>query len=168
MTNGRQNHQPVEDCIQNQITLKKLITSWSNVHEFHHSSSLCKSVLCLYALLTTSRHALDEMADGVLGDLLPDLDQGISELLNSLWCYLAALDALIHNLPQVLNWIQVWRTWGPVNGFNAFIVQKMPHETRYYHAPGGTHEHRTSIRCDNGSEDFILVPNSNKGTVGKH
>ncbi len=101
----------------------------------------------LYALLTTSRHAPDEMADGVLGDLLPDLYQGISELLDSLWCYLAALDALIHNLPEVLNWIQVWRTWGPVNGFNAFIVQKLPHETRYYHAPGGTHEHCTSIGC---------------------
>lgn len=65
---------------------------------------------CLYALLTTSGHALDEMADGVLGHLLPDLDQGISELLDSLWCFLVALDALTHNLPEVLNWIHVWST----------------------------------------------------------
>ncbi|KAJ8374091.1 hypothetical protein SKAU_G00046710 [Synaphobranchus kaupii] len=34
---------------------------------------------CLYGLLTMSGHAPDESADGVLGDLLPDLDQGISE-----------------------------------------------------------------------------------------
>ncbi|KAJ8342163.1 hypothetical protein SKAU_G00320910 [Synaphobranchus kaupii] len=32
-----------------------------------------------------SGHAPDESADGVLGDLLPDLDQGINELLDSLW-----------------------------------------------------------------------------------
>ena len=40
--------------------------------------------MCLFALLTTSGHAPDERADGVLGDLLPDLDQGISEFLDSL------------------------------------------------------------------------------------
>lgn len=28
-------------------------------------------------------HAPDELVDGVLGDLLPDLDQGISKLLDS-------------------------------------------------------------------------------------
>ena len=65
---------------------------------------------CLYALPTTSGHALDETADGVLGDLLPDLDQGISELLDSLWRYLVVADAPIHNVPEVLNWIQVWGT----------------------------------------------------------
>lgn len=29
---------------------------------------------CLYAFLTSSGHVPDETADGVLGDLLPDLD----------------------------------------------------------------------------------------------
>ncbi len=62
---------------------------------------------CLYALPTTSRHAPDEIMDGTLGDLLPDLDQGISELLDNLWCYLVAVDAPIHNIPEVSNWIQV-------------------------------------------------------------
>ncbi|KAJ8345370.1 hypothetical protein SKAU_G00295630 [Synaphobranchus kaupii] len=65
---------------------------------------------CLYVLPTMSGHAPDETADGVLGDLLPDLDQGISELLDSLWRYLAAADAPRHNVPDVLNWIQFWRT----------------------------------------------------------
>ena len=63
---------------------------------------------CLYALLTTSGHAPDEIVDGVLGYLLPDLDQGISELLDSLWGYLVAADELTHNIPEVLSWIQVW------------------------------------------------------------
>ena len=47
-----------------------------------------------------SEHAPDETADGVLGDLLPDLDQGISELLDSLWRYFAEVDTLIHNVPE--------------------------------------------------------------------
>ena len=63
-----------------------------------------------YALLTTSGHTPDEMVDGVLGVLLPDLDQGVSELLDSLWSYLAAVDAPIRDIPEVLNWIQVWGT----------------------------------------------------------
>ncbi|KAJ8358599.1 hypothetical protein SKAU_G00151240 [Synaphobranchus kaupii] len=46
---------------------------------------VCMAPACLYALPTMSGHAPDESADGVLGDLLPDLDQGISELLDSLW-----------------------------------------------------------------------------------
>ena len=61
----------------------------------------------LYALPTKSGHAYDEMAEGVLGNLLTDLNQVISELLDSLSRYLAAADATIDNIPEVLNWIQV-------------------------------------------------------------
>ena len=56
---------------------------------------------CLYACLTTSGHAPNETTDGVLGDLLPDLDQGITELLDSLKCNLAASDGPKHNVPEV-------------------------------------------------------------------
>lgn len=55
--------------------------------------------VCLYALLTTSGHAPDKSADGVLGDFLPDLGQGISELLDSLWRYLQVSVAPIYNVP---------------------------------------------------------------------
>ncbi len=65
---------------------------------------------CLYALPTASGHAPDEMEDGVLGNLLPDLEKSISMLLDSLWRYLAAPNALRHNVSEVLNWIQVWGT----------------------------------------------------------
>lgn len=36
---------------------------------------------CLYFCMTTSGHAPNERTDGVLGYLLPDLDQDIAELL---------------------------------------------------------------------------------------
>lgn len=65
---------------------------------------------CLYVLLVISGHTPDETADGILRDHFPDLDRGISELLDSLWCYSTASDASIHNVPEVLNWIQVQRT----------------------------------------------------------
>lgn len=39
---------------------------------------------CLYALPTKSGHAPDQSVDGVPEDLLPDLGQGITELLDSL------------------------------------------------------------------------------------
>ena len=55
-------------------------------------SVVCMASTCLYALHTKSGHAPDESADDVLGDLLPDLDQGITELLDSLWRYMAASD----------------------------------------------------------------------------
>lgn len=54
--------------------------------------------------LTKTGHGLDRMVDGVLGDLLPDLDQVISELLYSLYF------GLINNAIEVLTWIQVWGT----------------------------------------------------------
>ena len=34
---------------------------------------------------TLYRHVPNESVDGALGDLLPDLDRGISELLDSPW-----------------------------------------------------------------------------------
>ncbi|TWW71665.1 hypothetical protein D4764_16G0001620 [Takifugu flavidus] len=40
----------------------------------------------------------NETTNGVLGDLLPDLDQGITELLDSLRITLAALDGPKHNV----------------------------------------------------------------------
>ena len=95
----------------------------------------------------------------ILGYLLPYLNQGISELLDSLWCYLAATDALMHNVPDLLNWIQVWGTWGPVSGINAFIIQELP--THYGHIWPGVvlHQeepmvHCTSGKSDNGSQVF--------------
>ena len=56
------------------------------MREFHHDNNNVAEWCawppkCLYALPTMSGHAPDGTVDDVLGDLLPDLDQGISELL---------------------------------------------------------------------------------------
>lgn len=44
--------------------------------------------MCLYALPTTSGNAPDRQS---LWDLLPDLDWLISQLLDSLWCYVVVV-----------------------------------------------------------------------------
>ena len=55
--------------------------------------------MCLYALKTTSGLSPDKSVNSVLQDRLPNLDQGIRELLDSLWWYLKVLAAPItsHN-----------------------------------------------------------------------
>lgn len=77
----------------------------------------------LYACLTVSGHVPDETTDGILGDLLPELDQGISELLGILRYRGVLLD---------LD--------GPVSGIKSFILQELPahspHEAGYCCAPG--------------------------------
>ncbi|XP_016321016.1 flotillin-2-like [Sinocyclocheilus anshuiensis] len=84
--------------------------------------TICMSSMCLYACLTTSGHAPNETTDGVLGCFLPDLDQGITELLDSLRCNLAASDGPKHNVP--------------LPGRTACILS--PHEAGHCRAPGGT------------------------------
>ncbi|TWW81768.1 hypothetical protein D4764_01G0015830 [Takifugu flavidus] len=49
-----------------------------------------------------SGHAPNEKTNGVLGNLLPDLDQGITELLDSLRINLVAPDEPKHNVPEEL------------------------------------------------------------------
>lgn len=49
----------------------------------HGDSEVCMTPACLYALPTTSGQAPDESVGGVLGELFLDLDQDISEFLNS-------------------------------------------------------------------------------------
>lgn len=67
-------------------------------------SHLCLVSMCLYALQTLSGHATDDLADGVLGELLSDLDEGINEILDC-GTALVAADAVIHSISGVLDWI---------------------------------------------------------------
>ncbi|KAK3531505.1 hypothetical protein QTP70_023861 [Hemibagrus guttatus] len=50
-------------------------------------------------------HAPNETTDGVLEYFLPDLDQGITELLDSLRCNQVASDGPKANVPDVFYWI---------------------------------------------------------------
>lgn len=57
------------------------------------------SILCDPQVVVL-RNAPDDMMDGVLGPLLPDLDQGITELLDTLWCNVAAPCGVTHNVQR--------------------------------------------------------------------
>lgn len=54
---------------------------------------MCLAYMGLYALPNTSGHDPDGMSDALLGDLLPHLGGGVSQLINSLWCEVAAAEA---------------------------------------------------------------------------
>ena len=86
---------------------------------------MCVASTFPYDLPTTPGHAPDEVVDSLLRDLLPDLDYSIRQLLDSLWCDVALVDGARHGVPDVLNWIQVWGTGGPVHSINAFILQEL-------------------------------------------
>ena len=116
----------------------------------------------LYAHPTKSGHAPDELADGVLGDLIPDLDQGLSDLLHSLWQYLAVL---MHQYITSHRCSIGFRS----REHEGQSMASMPPSSRdclHTLATGGTRGPLHQRRSDNLSEDFILVPNSSQGTVG--
>lgn len=89
---------------------------------FPQDISCCSSVvrtastrLCVFP--TTSDHDPDETIVGLWWAPLPDLDQGISLLLDR-WvgCAGGGCYSVIHDIPQVLVWIQVlkWEGGGTV------------------------------------------------------
>ena len=123
---------------------------------------MCVASTCLYALPTMSGHAPDETTDVLLRDLLPDLDQGISQLLDSLWCDVASVDGTRHDVPEVLDWIQVWGTGRPVHSINAFVMQELLTHSSHMRLSIVMHEkepraHCTSIWSDNGSEAVAIL-----------
>ncbi len=100
--------------------------------------------MCLYACLTTTGYAPNEMTDGVLGYFLPDLDQGIIELLDRLRCDLVPLDGpkqcprgvllgLGHASVADIQWYQFLHPLG-----TGCILS--PHEARHCRATGGTQD----------------------------
>ncbi|KAI9542463.1 hypothetical protein NQZ68_019145 [Dissostichus eleginoides] len=97
-----------------------------------------------------------------------DLDQGITELLDSLRCNLVASDGKQYNVPEVFYWIKVRQAWGTVNGINSFILQELPAYSCQMR-PGIVVQqeepwtHCTSAGSDDGSEDFIPIPNGSQG-----
>ncbi len=108
---------------------------------------------CLYAWLTTN-----ETTDGVLGYFLSDLEQDITELLDSLKCNLAASDGSKHNVPEVFY------------GLNSLIIQELPAHSCHMRPGIVVHQeqprtHCTSVGSDNGSKDFILIPNDSHGAI---
>ncbi|MEQ2242979.1 hypothetical protein ILYODFUR_002378 [Ilyodon furcidens] len=67
-----------------------------------------------------------QMTDGVLGYLLLDPDQRLTELLDSMMCNLVASDGPKHDVLQMFYWIKVRGAWRPDNIINSFIHQELP------------------------------------------
>lgn len=77
---------------------------------------MCLAPTCLYPLLAISRHVPLESADSFLEELLPDLDQSISKLLDSLWWSLVSPPcssncAGSHSNPSCNHILPSWRSW---------------------------------------------------------
>lgn len=85
---------------------------WIQNHRKISKSQLIQ-LTWMYVCPKTSGHAPDETGCGVL-----------------------ASDALMHNVPQVLNWIEIWGTWRPVHGINACVIQELPTHSGHMR-PGG-------------------------------
>lgn len=109
-----------------------------------------------------SRRSPDEMINALLRDLLPDLHKGISHLSDTLRCMMAALDATVLDVPEVLGWSQNWGLVGPVNTVNVFIIQEpLTHNKA---EKSCTQRHPKLTALENG---LIMVPTSSEGTSGK-
>lgn len=83
--------------------------------------------MCLYALPTTSGNAPDRQS---LWDLLPDLDWLISQLLDSLWCYVVVVQQ--HTMSQ--------RCWV------AFIQDLLPHSS-HMRLSAVMHQEKPRAQC---------------------
>ena len=77
---------------------------------------------CLNARSTTPGHAFANPTDYPESDILPDLNQSIGELLDYPQWVWKPPNALIHDVPKVLNGVHVRRTCWPVNCVNAIIL----------------------------------------------
>ena len=118
MINVNQNYYPMEVWIWNHTQNKSGKSHYRLIQVKMRLSSAC-------GLPTTPGHAPDEAADVLLRDLLPDLDLSISQLLDSLWCKVALVDGTRHDVPDVLDWIEVWGTGRPVQS-----IASMPSSCR--------------------------------------
>lgn len=85
-----------------------------------------------------------ELTGGLLGDLLSDLDQGMSELLNNLCIKHHQVQPQIHDTHGCLNWFRSDEPDGQ-------SVVSVP---------------RNSCSSNHHFEDLVLVPNSSQGTAG--
>ncbi|KAI4871830.1 hypothetical protein NFI96_016388, partial [Prochilodus magdalenae] len=126
-------------CGKCQSSSTVLATAWSAVH----------------LMMCTSGHAPNETTDGVLGDLLSDLDQVILELLDSLKCNLAVLDGS-KQCPKgvLLDLGQASRGashWYPFLYPPRTACKLSSHEARQGCAPGGTQVPLHQRRGDSGN-----------------
>ncbi|KAI4903357.1 hypothetical protein NFI96_000121 [Prochilodus magdalenae] len=79
-----------------------------------------------------------------------NLDQDITELLDSLKCNLVVPDGPKHNVPEVFYWIQVRQAGGPVNGINSLILQELAAYSRHMRPGIIVHQEEPRTHCTSG------------------
>lgn len=73
---------------------------------------MCLASTGWHALPSTSEHDPDGMSDALLGDLLPQLGEGLSQLMSSLWCEVGAVEAAKQATTE-LALANLWRSVQP-------------------------------------------------------
>ena len=126
---------------------------------------------CLNTRSTMPGHASDKPTDCPDIDNLPDLNQGVGELLDCAGWVWKPPNVLIHG---VLDGVQVWRTCWPVICVNSPIPQKsLAHSC---HVRSGIVVYQEKPRADwkiigppnNMSKDLVSVPCTYQNTTLKH
>ncbi|KAL6458384.1 hypothetical protein MHYP_G00336140, partial [Metynnis hypsauchen] len=105
-------------------------------YAFEGSSSPALSLSSIRTLSTTSEQDFSYLSDWgprfrqLAGYYAPGQPEE-----EGLWCYVTLVDGARHDVPDVLNRIQVWGTGGPVHSFNAFILQELLTHSSHMRAP---------------------------------
>lgn len=86
---GNENNKPNEFKDAQKSKVKNFLRGESILMKFNGTnpkwySVVCMDVMCLYASLTMSGCVPDKRVEGVQGDLITDLEKGITDLLSSL------------------------------------------------------------------------------------
>ena len=126
--------------------------------------------MCLNARSTIPGHASDKPMDCPKIDILSDLNQGVGELLDCPGCVWKPSNALIRDVPEVLDGVQVRRRCWPVNCINALILCKLLAHSCHMRSGFVGNQEKPRIDCtsaglNNRYNDHISVPCTCRNTT---
>ena len=161
-------------CNNDQLNQNQPIEGWIQNHSKNQGKE-CKSqadptsvnlspqLIMWLSSVTTSGHAPNESVDGGRGDLLPDLNQGITDLMDSLWWYSEVSDALITSKRCSVGFRS-----GEWEGQSVASVPSSRNclHTKHCPAPGETQGPLYQCKVWHSLWGFTPVPNNSQGTAG--
>ena len=161
-------------CNNDQLNQNQPIEGWIQNHSKNQGKE-CKSqadptsvnlspqLIMWLSSVTTSGHAPNESVDGGRGDLLPDLNQGITDLMDSLWWYSEVSDALITSKRCSVGFRS-----GEWEGQSVASVPSSRNclHTKHCPAPGETQGPLYQCKVWHSLWGFTPVTNNSQGTAG--
>ena len=161
-------------CNNDQLNQNQPIEGWIQNHSKNQGKE-CKSqadptsvnlsphLIMWLSSVTTSGHAPNESVDGGRGDLLPDLNQGITDLMGSLWWYSEVSDALITSKRCSVGFRS-----GEWEGQSVASVPSSRNclHTKHCPAPGETQGPLYQCKVWQSLWGFTPVTNNSQGTAG--